>query len=128
MESIVIPELTLKSTLLSHIVYETLLQKIVEQIKKIPNLTGFRLSNELTALICNIVEQSVKDNAKKEKVDKKKLVIAILSSVFGLNPQEQITVGTQIEYLLENKLIKRVVKAVSTKVYRKFLKHTVGKK
>ena len=38
MESIVIPELKLKSVLLSHVVYETLLAKIIAEVKKIPNI------------------------------------------------------------------------------------------
>lgn len=128
MEQITIPDLTYKSVVLSHIVYEALYAKIVEQLKKIPNITGFKLSNEFTSLVCLTVESSVYDNKIKEKIDKKKLVVSILTALFSLTVPEQVLIGSQIEFILENKLIKRVKKALYTKVYRKVLKHTVGKK
>lgn len=128
MEQITIPDLTYKSVVLSHIVYEALYAKIVEQLKKIPNITGFKLSNEFTSLVCLTVESSVYDNKIKEKIDKKKLVVSILTALFSLTVPEQVLIGSQIEFILENKLIKRVKKALYTKVYRKMLKHTVGKK
>ena len=126
MESLVkIPTIEFKSTLKSHVFYETLLLKVTEELKKIPNTSGFKLNNEYTALVSTIVENAVK---KEDKVDKKKLVLAILQSVFALTPPELVTVATQIEYLLENKLIVTEVKPMVVKVYHKLLKCISSKK
>jgi hypothetical protein len=61
-------------------------------------------------------------------VDKKKLAVQVLTLVFTLNPAEQIVISNQIEYLLENKLIKKIKKAITTRIYRKGKKLLFKKK
>jgi hypothetical protein len=119
-----IPELTLKSTLKSHVLFELVLDKLVQEIKKLPNLQSFKLNNEMASLVCTLIENTVK---KKDKVDKKKLAVQVLTLVFTLTPAEQIIISNQIEYLLENKLIKKIKKAITTRAYRK-VKHVLFKK
>lgn len=120
-----IPELTLKSTLKSHVLFELVLDKIVQELKKLPNLQSFKLNNEMASLVCTLIENTVK---KKDKVDKKKLAVQVLTLVFTLNPAEQIVISNQIEYLLENKLIKKIKKAITTRIYRKGKKLLFKKK
>jgi hypothetical protein len=119
-----IPELTLKSTLKSHVLFELVLDKLVQEIKKLPNLQSFKLNNEMASLVCTLIENTVK---KKDKVDKKKLAVQVLTLVFTLTPAEQIIISNQIEYLLENKLIKKIKKAITTRAYRK-VKNVLFKK
>jgi len=120
-----IPELTLKSTLKSHVLFELVLDKIVQELKKLPNLQSFKLNNEMASLVCTLIENTVK---KKDKVDKKKLAVQVLTLVFTLNPAEQIVISNQIEYLLENKLIKKIKKAITTRIFRKGKKLLFKKK
>jgi hypothetical protein len=121
MENLVtIPEIIFKSTLLSHVLYEATYTLVLEQLKKIPNIAGFKFSTEFTALVCSTIENTIKNNKVKdtEKVDKKKLVISLLTVLFNLTVPEQSVISNQIEYILENKLVKKVKKAVSKKIYK----------
>jgi hypothetical protein len=121
MENLVtIPEIIFKSTLLSHVLYEATYTLVLGQLIKIPNIAGFKFSPEFTALVCNTIENTIKNNKVKdtEKVDKKKLVIALLTVLFNLSVAEQLVISNQIEYILENKLVKRVKKTVSKKIYK----------
>jgi hypothetical protein len=106
MENLVtIPELVLKNSLQSHSIYELLSQKIVDEIKKIPNVLGLKMNSEMTALVCTLVENCVQ---KDHKIDKKKLVTQVLSLVFTLTQPEVLQIRSQIEFLLDNKLIKKL--------------------
>ena len=115
MENLVtIPPLVLKNSLQAHSIYELLSQKIIEEIKKIPNVSQLKLNTELTALVSSLVENTTE---KDQKIDKKKLVIQILQTVFNLLPPEIVIIGQQIEFLLDNKLVKKVTRKLSNKVY-----------
>jgi hypothetical protein len=115
MENLVtIPPLVLKNSLQAHSIYELLSQKIIDEIKKIPNVSQLKLNTELTALVSTLVENTTE---KDQKIDKKKLVIQILQTVFNLLPPEIVIIGQQIEFLLDNKLVKKVTRKLSNKVY-----------
>ena len=115
MENLVtIPPIVLKNSLQTHGIFEILHQKIVDELKKIPNVLSLKLNSEMTALVSTLVENSV---TKDHKVDKKKLVLQILTTVFSLLPAEVLQIGHQIEFLLDNKLIKKTKKTICSKVY-----------
>ena len=115
MENLVtIPPLVLKNSLQAHSIYELLSQKIIDEIKKIPNVSQLKLNTELTALVSTLVENTTE---KDQKIDKKKLVIQNLQTVFNLLPPEIVIIGQQIEFLLDNKLVKKVTRKLSNKVY-----------
>ena len=63
-------------------------------------------NNEFLLLICNLVEHLV--NKKKYKIDKKVLVVEILNQLFTLNAVEKANVESNIEFLWNNKNIKKV--------------------
>ena len=58
----------LKNSLQTHGIFEILHQKIVDELKKIPNVLSLKLNSEMTALVSTLVENSV---TKDHKVDKK---------------------------------------------------------
>ncbi len=126
-ELVKIPVIPLKTSLRTHVLYEQILIKLLEEFRKIPNITALRFQNSFTEMVCTAVEHCIKSN-KKDKVDKKKLVISILTGLYNLTPAEQLLVGSQIEYMVEKDLILKIVKPIATKVYHKLLKYTVGKK
>ena len=82
---------------------------------------------ELTSLVCNIVENSIKNNGKNHKIDKKQLVIEILSAPFSLNVNEIQYIKDQIDYLFSNgkikviPILKVVLKSITGWLQRKFL-------
>lgn len=67
---------------------------------------SYRMNNEFLLLVCNLVEHLV--NKKKYKIDKKALVVDVLNSIFNLTAPEKVTIENNIEFLWNNKNIKRV--------------------
>ena len=114
-----LPKIYLENSLKLHSVYEMLVQKILEEIKKIPNLQIQKLNPELTKLICTLVESCVEKGG---KIDKKKLVIEILAKLFTLTEVEKIFIASQIEFILDNKLVKKLKRKLTSKIYDKFNK------
>ena len=98
-----IPKFKLKSKALkNHFSYASLLTTIVEEIKKIPVLESLRMSQDLTCLVCTIIE-SVKSKVTKS-MDKKTLCTEILQNIFNLTPDEQLEIHKQIEFIFSNDL------------------------
>jgi len=123
MESLVLPEIKLKTKMLSSVTYDTILAKVVEKLKQLPNISQYKGSLDFLRLACSMIEQLVK---KKHKIDKKKLVLDIMHQVFGLLNIELLTIGEQIEFLLQNKMIKS--KSLVKKVAQTVAKHVFQKK
>jgi hypothetical protein len=81
--------------------------KIIARISELGiTVATYRLNNEFLLLICNLVEHLV--NKKKYKIDKKVLVVEILNQLFTLNAVEKANVESNIEFLWNNKNIKKV--------------------
>jgi len=98
-----IPKFKLKSKALkSHYTYASILTSIIAELEKIPELQSLKLSQDLTALCCSIVE-SVKISGT-NPIDKKTLVTEILQKIFNLTSDEQVSIGTQIDFICSNDL------------------------
>lgn len=95
-----------RKTLKNFCVEKSLKQIIREKIVAIPNYTNLRLDVELTNFLCNLVENGILK--KGAGVDKKALVLELLTELFSLNVPEQQQVKSQIEYLFSNKMIKKI--------------------
>jgi hypothetical protein len=100
-------ELDLKHGLSKHFLYNSLVQTISIKVGAIPLVHDLRMNTELTLLVCNIVENSVPS---KKKIDKEKLVIEALTSIFTLTDEEQKAIKSQIEFLYDNKQIVKIDK------------------
>lgn len=119
-----LPDIFLKNNLDKHNIYYNLIQAISNKIILIPEFQRLRTEIELIKLICNIVENSV---VKSQLIDKKQLVIDIFQRVFNLSPVELELIKNGIEFIFNNKLIKKI----SYKKYIKssgyiFLKKIIG--
>jgi hypothetical protein len=86
-------------------------QRALEAITNLPDVIRKDKHNmELLLMICNMVENSITNTGKKDrmKIDKKVLVIEILNSLFGeLRPDDISTIGKNIEYLVDNNAIQK---------------------
>ena len=51
--------------------YNCIRDAIIVKIQKIPQLQSLKLNVELTLLVCNIIENSINNNSKYHKIDKK---------------------------------------------------------
>ena len=92
-----------KSTILKN----EIIDFILKDIQKIPNCQILKNDVEVLLHICNLIENLISKN--KQKIDKKQLVIDIMSQVFYLNSDvEKDAVAKQIQFLFDNKLITKV--------------------
>lgn len=91
---------------------EKQLQQIMEEkIKSLPNYLDLRLHPELILLCCQLVENSINNN-KKTKVDKRQLVVDVLSKIFTYNVNDKKQAEETIDFLHSTKKIHRVKLAV----------------
>ena len=91
-------------------IYNCIRDAILTKISKIPELQKLRLNVELTLLVCNIIENSISNNSKYHKIDKKQLVVDIFSQAFNLNPAEIQLLKDQIDFLYNNNAIIKISK------------------
>jgi hypothetical protein len=100
--------ISIKNSLQKHTLYYNLLDDIVKKLStEIKSIDKLRLDPELTLLICNLIENSI-TTGNKNKIDKKELVIKILTQLFNLNDTEQTIISQQIDFLIANYKIKKV--------------------
>ena len=85
--------------------YNCIRDAIIVKIQKIPQLQSLKLNVELTLLVCNIIENSINNNSKYHKIDKKQLAVDILQPPFNLNPSEIQQLKDQIDFLYNNNQI-----------------------
>jgi len=82
-------------------------QLILDKLKDIPQLQTLKFCPELLLFICNLIENAVQDR-KIKKIDKKEFVISIVSEIFSLSEEEKPIYDNMIEFLHNNKKIKKV--------------------
>ena len=65
----------------------------------------YKLDNEFLTFLANLIELLVE---KKDKIDKKQLALTIFREYFGASEEEADLIGRNLEYLHNNKVIKKV--------------------
>ena len=107
----IISQIGPKNSLSKHVNYNTLLQLIVDEIRKFPNLpllkTNTHVELELIKLIMSVVENVIQKKNPLE-INKMDLVCDILRIIFNLNPQEIEILKKQIQYIFANNQIVRI--------------------
>jgi len=104
-----------------NLLQESLINKIKSIVKeKIGdiNLAKFRMDPQLTLLVCELIINLGDELGLTKDVNKNDLSLEILTSLYSLNPQEQHQIKQQIEFLSNNKQIKKV--KLSKKVWANF--------
>ena len=113
-----------KHTLASHIEQNKIIDEITQILSQIPNFINLRMDPEVTVYVCNVIEQKIKGEHKKN-VSKLNLATLILTKVWNLEENELDAVIKQIQFLNNNGGIKKVSKS---KKYGKYLKQWIIKK
>ena len=80
-----LPDIKLKNSAFTFALENNLSQSIVNKIKLIPKYDQLKNDIEITEHVCNLVENSVTNNKDSKPINKKQLVIKIMSSLFNLN-------------------------------------------
>ena len=116
--------MTLKRSLQAHDLYHTTLQRILDIVQKIPQYLDIKDDPETLLLVCNLIENIVPTNS---KIDKQALAVDIMTGLYSLTPDEQTKTKTQIQFLYNNKKIKKTglvkmsVSFVTNWIKKKFL-------
>ena len=113
-----------KHTLASHIEQNKIIDEITQIISQIPNFINLKMDPEVTVYVCNVIEQKIKGEHKKN-VSKLNLATLILTKVWNLEENELDVVIKQIKFLDNNGAIKKVS---SRKKYGKYIKDWLVKK
>ena len=125
----IISQIGPKNSLSKHVNYNTLLQLIVDEIRKFPNLpllkTNTHVELELIKLIMSIVENVIQKKNPLE-INKMDLVCDILRIIFNLNPQEIDIAKKQIQYIFDNNQIVKI--PIIKKVIRMGINFLLSKK
>ena len=82
-------------------------------LKKFQKLKNLKLNPELTKCLMGIVEQVIRPS---HKIDKKNLVIQILTELFALSEDEQVIISKDVDFIHINGLIN----SSSTLLHRAF--------
>ena len=99
--------INLKNNLLQESLINKIKNIVKEKIGDI-NLPKFRMDPQLTLLVCELIINLGDELGLTKDVNKNDLSLEILSSLYSLNPQEQQQIKQQIEFLSNNKQIKKV--------------------
>ena len=104
-----LPDIKLKNSARNVILENTLIKNIVDKIKIIPQFDHLKNDIELTEHVCNLVENSITGNKNSKPIDKKNLVLKIITLLFSLNSEvEKKNIELQIDYLYNNNMINKI--------------------
>jgi len=122
--SLEIKKIKLKNSLANHVLINSLIEALVDYIKNnIPKYLDLKLNNELTQSACKVVDKIILNDKtlsekQKNKILKELIVIEAFKVLFNLNDDEVQLIESQIEFLVDNKLIK------SKSIFQKVIKGT----
>ena len=89
---------------------------VISRIQQLPEFGKYRNNLEVVLLCCNSIENLIQ---KTDKIDKKELVLEILTNIFSLDVTEIELLKTNIEFLHTHNKIKKVGNII--KYFNKFI-------
>ena len=115
-----------QNTVKAHIKQSTIINDVVKTLSELPDIsTKLRLDPEIVVYCCNIVEQLIKKEDKKE-ISKLDLVTSILIKVWDLKEEHELDlIIKQIKFVCNNNQVKKIKKS---KIYAKYIKDWIIKK
>ena len=98
--------ITIKNGLFTDFRFNEVKNAIIKRLTELNMIhTKYKLDNEFLTLLTNLIEYLV---AKKDKINKKALALEIMKDFFGANDEDLEIISKNIEYLHNNKVIKKV--------------------
>jgi hypothetical protein len=119
-------KLKIKHGLAIHAFTLSLIDSVVEEVRKLPEFHSKRLDPELTKSVMKMVRDAIIESqgnqltAKQaKKLDKIELTVSALCKCFGLSEDEEALIRGQIQFLIDNHVVsKRVFTSVVRRVGR----------
>lgn len=104
-------QVKLENSLAQHQCLFSLIKQCCIKVKEIENHEDLKLKNEVTKYVAKLVEEGIANAplTKKQKkvISKKTIILEVIKQVYNLAEEELSLVEDQIEYNLENKIVKR---------------------
>jgi hypothetical protein len=98
--------ITIKNGLFTDFRFNEVKLAIVKRLTELNMIhLKYKLDNEFLTLLTNMVEYLV---SKKDKINKKQLALEIMKDYFAATDEDCEIIGKNIEYLHNNKVIKKV--------------------
>lgn len=99
--------ISLKNNLLVDATYNKVKNVVINRVNELGLVDQkYKLDSEFCALVCNLIEHLI---AKKDKINKKEIVIDIIHSLFVLSDDEKILVAKNIDFLCSQRgIIKKI--------------------
>lgn len=94
----------LTKKLKQHSLIHDSIEAVKKEVQAIPKHELLKMSQELTLYVANELENVI---PKKLDLDKRSAVIGILGEVYELTEQEKEQIGSQIDFLVDHKKIKK---------------------
>ncbi len=115
-----------QNTVKAHIKQSTIINDVVKTLSELPDIsTKLRLDPEIIVYCCNIVEQLIKKEDKKE-INKIDLVTSILIKTWDLKEDHELDLIIKtIKFCVNNNQVKKIKKS---KIYAKYIKDWIIKK
>ena len=95
-----------------------IVQYVMTRIQTLPDQQALKNDPELVLLVCNLIENSI---SKEDKINKKEVVLNIMTRLFTLSPQEKSQASNIIEFLWENKQIVKI--SFFKKIFKLFVNY-----
>jgi len=99
-------KITVKNSLFDDIKKSKIIETITKEIQKIPEHSKYRNDIELIKFSVNLAENMITE--KKAGILKKEIVSNVFQKLFNLNPTEIKSLSDTIEFLKNNKKIKKI--------------------
>jgi hypothetical protein len=104
-------QVKLENSLAQHQCLFSLIKQCCLKVKEIENHEDLKLKNEVTKYVAKLVEEGIANSplTKKQKkvISKKTIILEVIKQVYNLAEEELSLVEDQIEYNLDNKIVKR---------------------
>ena len=113
MDEKILDQIEMKHSLALHNKEESIKQALIQKINKIPNNHLLKNDPELICWLCCAIENAYDKYIDNVKPDKKNIATTIMTLVFNLQKAEQDAVEKTIQFLWNNKKIKKI------KLYKK---------
>lgn len=94
-----------KNELLVDVKKNKAVELILSELKKIPNWEQYKTSLEFLRMACNFCENML---TKSDGINKLDVIISVFQTLFSLTVKEIEVLKTSVEFLLNNKRIKKI--------------------
>lgn len=122
-------KLKVQNTLALHSFTLTLIDSVVKEVQQLPEYKSKKLDNELTKSVCKLVRDEIISSigvfltySQASTLDKRAIIVEALRKCFDLSEEEASLIESQVEFFLDNKLVKTKAMASIFKAISRFFR------